>query len=81
MNVKNGARIELYGNECTGYDSGDAICVNTSSTSLNTFVIEEGASVYVYDNPQTGDTHNDVCNKAGTAFSIAGKGTYSTVAP
>ena len=81
VNVKNGAWIELYGNECTGYNSGDAICVNTKETSLSTFVIEKGASVYVYDNPQTGDTHNDVCNNSGTAFTVTNKGIYETWKP
>ena len=84
--VKEGAYIIMTGNECTGSDCGDAISIN--ATSNTGFIIESGASLYIYDNPEAGDSHKDVSLRDDTssgngteAMPGTNNGIYSTEAP
>ncbi len=81
FNIKEGAWVEIFGNECTGYASGDAICVNTDAVSKAKFVVETGAALYVYNNPSKADTDNDVCIKDGTALTPTVNGVYEVWEP
>lgn len=81
FNIKDGAWVEIFGNECTGYASGDAICVNTDAVTKAKFVVETGAALYVYNNPSKADTDNDVCIKDGTALTPTVNGIYEVWEP
>lgn len=82
LNIKAGAVITMTGNECTGYAHGDAISINATSVSAAKFIIESGAALYVWDNPASTDTDNDVCIKGGIAIepTLKNGGIYSTSA-
>ena len=66
LTVRADAKVEICGNQCTDYDYGDAICINASSDAeiqSIQFVVQEGASLHVYDNPLEGDEHIDICDR------------------
>ena len=68
--------IVMTQNECTGYDYGDAISIN--ATSAEGFKVKDNASLYMYDNPTSGDTHSDICLQNGvTVNTTAYSGIYT----
>ena len=72
----------MLGNECSGYATGDAICIN-GTTSTAKFIIETGAALYVYNNPSAEDVDNDICVKDGSAITptVNADAIFSTDAP
>ena len=83
FNIKTGAMIKMYQNECTDFSCGDAISINSDNSPVTTFVVETGAALYVYNNPSLADGDNDICNKKQAAIqpNVGEGGTYSVVEP
>lgn len=74
LTIESDAIIKMTGNQCTGYDYGDAISIN--STNADNFEIESDAKLYVYDNQVDGDTDNDVCLQFGETAKPTGNGEF-----